>query len=174
MVCTLGYDLAPGICGWAAVSADFIEAGAFQLPPLGNDLGTLLAVFEQHHVQLEERFCPALVAFESPIMRKWDSLIDVRKIYSLGAFLEYLAIRSGLPVHEVDLRAVKSVMTGDAHADKALVVKAARRLGVILPAKDAEGRKDAADAVGVALETTRLLHPEIAAPFLAILQGSLL
>ncbi len=79
-----------------------------------------------------------------------------------------------MPCYEVDLRRVKSIMTGNAGAEKALVVKAAVRLGVLLPHKDVDGRKDAADAVGVAIETMSLLHPEIAARWLAELQGLLL
>lgn len=170
----LGWDLSPSLCGWCFASGDRMEAGAFELTALGSDLGTLLAEFEQHREGLLSRLQPASEAYEAPIMRKWDSLIDVRKIYSLGAFLEYLAIRDGLPVHEVDLKRVKMLMTGDQWAEKAAVVRAAGRLGVILPPTKAQGREDAADAIGVALEVLNALEPVSAARWLAILRGGLL
>jgi len=174
MTSVLGWDLSPSLCGWSYASADRLEAGAFELPALGSDLGTLLAAFEQHFELLVTRFSPTIISYEAPIMRKWDSLVDVRKGYSLGAMLEYLTIRAGLPVHEVDLKRVKAIMTENPHAKKTQVVAAAVSLGVTLPAKQSEGREDAADAVGVALETLRAFDPLAAAPYLAILRGTLL
>lgn len=156
------------------MDASGIEAGAFDLPQVGSDYGTLLAVMEQHFTVLLDRFKPARIAYEAPILLRHDTLQTLRRIYGLGVGLEYFALREGIDCNEVDLQRVKAVMTGEAKAPKPLVVKAAQRLGVLLPSTDALGRKDAADAVGVALEIMRLLHPEIAAPHLAILRGSLL
>lgn len=174
MTCILGFDLSPGLCGWACVGSDGIEADAFLLPDAGPDLGTLLAILEQHFETLCERFKPDCIGYEAPIRLRHDSDRTLRQNFGLGAGLEYFSLRANLPCYEIDLRRVKGVMTGDAHADKSVVVKAAIRLGVLLPHTDAAGRKDAADAVGVALEAMRLLHPQIAAPWLAILQGLLL
>jgi Holliday junction resolvasome RuvABC endonuclease subunit len=148
-------------------------AGAFRLPDLGSDLGALLAVMEQHVETLFTRHEPTQVAYESPIKLSHDAVLTLRQTYSLGAALEYFSLRAGIPCSEVDLRRVKSVMTGDAHADKKLVVRAALRLGIALPAPK-DGQKDAADAVGVVLETLRWLHPEIAGPHIAILHRLLL
>ena len=170
----VGFDLSPSLCGWAYINEDGIEADAFRLPELGRDLGPLIATFEQHVETLLHRFLPTTVAYEAPIRLRHDADLTLRQNFALGAALEYFCIRADVPCHEVDLRRVKSIMAGDAHADKTLVVKAALKLGVNLPLRDTEGRKDAADAVGVALETMRLLHPEIAAPYVAILQGRLL
>ena len=170
----LGFDLSPSLCGWCFADGERLEAGAFELLALGADLGTLLAVLEQHVVVLQDRFQADAWAFEAPIMRKWDSLIDARKIYALGAMLEYLAMRAGIPVHEVDLKRVKALMAGDHWAAKADVVEGALKLGVILPARKSEGREDAADAVGVALVTLQAFDPLSAAPHLARLRGLLI
>ena len=170
----LGFDLSPSLCGWAFIDEGVIEAGAFGLPQAGADLGTLLAVLEQHFMLLLDRFKPARIGYEAPILLRHDALMTLRRIYGLGMGLEYFSLREGLECNEVDLQRVKAVMTGEAKAPKPLVVKAAQRLGVLLPHTDALGRKDAADAVGVALEIMRLLHPEIAAPLLAKLNGTLL
>lgn len=170
----LGFDLSPSLCGWAYACPDGIEAGAFELPEVGHDLGTLLAVLEQHFETLVARHGPTHISYEAPIRLRHDSDLTLRQNFSLGGALEYFALRANLPCNEIDLRRVKSVMTGEPHADKSLVVKAAMRLGVLLPHKDVDGRKDAADAVGVAIETMRLLHPETAAPWIAVLQGILL
>lgn len=170
----IGYDLSPSLCGWAYASAEGIEAGAFRLPDSRHDLGTLLAVLEQHFETLRIRFDPEVVSYEAPIKLRHDTVQTLRMIFGLGAALEYFSLRANVPCYEVDLRRVKGIMAGNPHAEKALVVKAALRLGILLPHTDTDGRKDAADAVGVAIETMNLLHPEIASPWLAVLQGLLL
>jgi Holliday junction resolvasome RuvABC endonuclease subunit len=170
----LGFDLSPSLCGWAYISAAGIEADAFRLPAVGHDLGTLLAVLEQHFETLKTRFSPTVCSYEAPIRLRHDADLTLRQNFGLGAGLEYFCLRSAIPCHEIDLRRVKSIMTNDSRAEKAHVVNAALKLGVILPATAEAGRKDAADAVGVALETMRLLYPEIAAPLLAKLNGTLL
>lgn len=171
----LAFDLSPSWCGWSFIGPGRkIEAGAFLIPPAGDDLGTLAAVLEQHFAVLVERFDPLQIGYEAPIMRKWDSLIDVRKIYGLGMALEYFALARELPCIEVDLKRVKMVMTDDPWAKKEDVAAAAVSLGVELPPLKAQGRLDAADAVGVALEVARLVDPHVAAPHLAKLRGNLL
>lgn len=169
----LGFDLSPSWCGWAHVGQS-IEAGAFLLEAPAEDLGALAANLEQHVTLLFRRFSPLLTAYEAPIMRKWDSLIDVRRIYGLGMALEYFAVAADVPCREIDLKRVKKLMTDDQWADKKLVAAAAESLGVVLPKSAAQGRLDAADAVGVALEACRLAAPHLADPHLAKLRGSLL
>jgi Holliday junction resolvasome RuvABC endonuclease subunit len=170
----IGFDLSANWCGWAHVGPESIEAGAFLLEAPTDDLGALAANLEQHVTILLDRLQPMHLSYEAPIMRKWDSLADVRRIFGLGMALEYFALARGLPYTEVDLRRVKAVMTGDSSAEKAAVAAAAESLGVSLPATKAKGRLDAGDAVGVALEAARLLAPALADPWLAKLRGGLL
>lgn len=169
----LGFDLSPSWCGWAHVGPT-IEAGAFLLEAPADDLGALAANLEQHASLLIARFAPIHIAYEAPIMRKWDSLIDARRIYGLGMALEYFALAAGIPCSEVDLKRVKKIMTDDQWAEKKHVAAAAESLGVVLPKNAAQGRLDAGDAVGVALEACRIAAPAIADPYLAKLRHSLL
>lgn len=176
----LGFDLAPGSpdpskgwCGWAHID-QVITAGAFKLEAEAEDLGALAANLEQHASLLVERFQPVHLAYEAPILRRWDSLIDLRRIYGLGMMLEYFAVARGLSCSEVDNQRVKAIMTGDSRAKKPAVASAAESLGVTLPKTKTQGREDAGDAVGVALEAGRSFMPHLADPHLAKLRGRLL
>ncbi len=171
----LAFDLSPSLCGWCFAGQDgFLTADAFALPDLGADLGGMAAALQSNVEALIDRFAPSELAYEAPLLLKHDSLIDLRRIYGLGVVLELLAHREGLPINEMDPKRVKNTMTGDPYAKKPAVVAAAVSLGVRLPATKAEGREDAADAVGVAVIQISISHPEVASPWLAILRGSLL
>lgn len=174
MIGVLAFDLSPSLCGWSFTDGEKLVAGAFELPPLGADLGALAGVLAENVGVLIERFAPSEIAYEAPILRRHDTLMTLRRIYGLGMTLEFIALRKGVPCSEVDLREIKSLMAGDRWADKKLVVAAAVRIGVELPKTDAQGRKDAADAVGAALCTLIRLDPYAAAPWVAKLRGSLL
>lgn len=183
----LSFDLSPSWCGWCFGTGDGPPtAGAFQLPDCGADLGALANELRSA-VMILDQFGPAAVSYEAPILLSHDSLIDLRRIYGLGMVLELIcgdldpenpgAIDldgDGIPCGEIDLRRVKAMMTGDTYAKKKLVAAAAEKLGVVLPAKDSEGRLDAGDGVGVWLVHMAEYDPVAAAPFIATLRGSLL
>ncbi len=171
----LAFDLSPSLCGWGfAGPGGELCADAFLLPPMGSNLGGIALHLEDMVVTLIDRFLPAQLSYEAPILLRHDSLIDLRRIYGLGMVLEYLAARADIPCGEVDLRQIKNLMTNDPFADKKLVVAAALALGVKLPATDKEGRKDAADALGCALVTLAYTDPLSAAPHIAKLKHRLL
>lgn len=170
----LGFDLSPELCGWGYAGADGLFAGAFSLLGVVQDLGGQALVLEAVADQLITRFDPAMLAYEAPILLKHDTLLTLRNIYGLGMVLERLAATRGLPVEEVDNKRLKNFMTGDPYAKKLQVVAAAQRLGVVLPAKDSEGRRDAADGLGCALLALSVSDPAAASPWLAKLRGGLL
>jgi Holliday junction resolvasome RuvABC endonuclease subunit len=170
----LAFDLSPSLCGWCFADGETLEAGAFELPELGSDLGGLAQILVSMVRVLIKRFEPAEFAYEAPLLLKHDSLLDLRRIYGLGMVLELLAVDAGSPVREMDPKRIKNFMTGDPYAKKAAVVAAAVRLGVKLPPTKADGREDAADAVGAALVALSISDPAAASPWLAKLRGSLL
>lgn len=175
MASVLFFDLSPSLCGYAYAGTDGrLEAGAFELPALGQDLGGLASALEVRVQILIDRFQPTELGYEAPILLKHDTLLDLRRIYGLGMVLEFIADRESLPCNEVDLKRIKTLMTGDHWAKKPEIVAAAVRLGVALPAKKNEGREDAADAVGGALCALNIIDPQAAAPWIAKLRHGLL
>lgn len=169
----LAFDLSPSLCGWCYAGNELV-AGAFALPPLASDLGGLATALAQNVSTLIQRFKPGHVAYEAPILRRHDTLLDLRRIYGLGMVLEHLCAAEAIPCSEIDLRQIKTLMTGDGWAKKPEVVAAAVRIGVELPKNKAQGREDAADAVGAALCALLILDPLSASPWIAKLRGSLL
>lgn len=169
----LAFDLSPSLCGWCYAGTELV-AGAFALPPLASDLGGLGKALAENAVDLIHRFEPAHVAYEAPILRRHDTLLDLRRIYGLGMVLEHMCLLEGVAYSEIDLRQIKTMMTGDGWAKKPAVVAAAERIGVQLPKSKAQGREDAADAVGAALCALLVLDPVAASPWIAKLRNTLL
>jgi Holliday junction resolvasome RuvABC endonuclease subunit len=169
----LAFDLSPNLCGWAHVGEQ-IEAGAFRLLGVVPDLGANALALEAMAEALIQRFDPAMLAYEAPLLLKHDALLKLRVTYGLGMELERIGAVHGLRCEEMDPKRIKGFMTGDAYADKKEVVKAAQRIGVILPPTDEAGRKDAADAVGAGLVCLSVSDPATCGPWLAALRGSLL
>lgn len=174
MPSVLAFDLSASLCGWAFAGEGPLAAGAFALPALGSDLGGLALAMEQTVIALIVRFNPSEVAYEAPLLLKHDTLLNLRRIYGLGMVLELICAREGLAVSEMDPKRIKAFMTGDAYAPKGQVVTAAAGLGVILPPSKAQGREDAADAVGCALIALSVLDAQAALPWVAKLRGALL
>lgn len=169
----LGLDLSPSLNGWSYIDGPRTPiADAWEFDRFGDDLGALACAYDDHLDELFRLFDPAYVAYESPILRKWDKLPTLRRIYGLGMATERYCRTRGVIYKEADLRLVKAQLAGDAFADKADMVKAALRLGVILPKTDAAGRKDAADATGVALYGMAEYSPATWAHFDSILNAS--
>lgn len=140
-----GLDLATRRCGWTAGDgATRPYAGAWLYDHVGDDLGELLELFDRDLCKLAERFPPHVITYEAPIKMQWDKLLTIRKIYSLGAYLELWARRRGVRVEEADPKALKVRLCGTHKAEKKEMVRMAVRLGINLP--DGPGREDAADS----------------------------
>lgn len=146
----LALDLATIRCGFCVGDGLSIPmAGAWVFPHCGDDLGALGLAYENSLIATIERHKPDLVLYEAPIMvGSRDKLIVVRKLYGLGWGTELVCARYAIPCMEAGLRRIKKELAGHSGAEKADMVSAARKLGVILPATKAAGQEDAADAVG--------------------------
>lgn len=154
----LGLDLAPRKCGWCAgPGRDIPLAGGFRLTSDLNDLEGLLEETRTYLDVIITRFRPTAVMIESPILPGsqgagpvMGSLAQRRAQMGQNAFVKWL-VRYGhdIPVAEIDLWQIKLALTGSKQAEKADMVKAAEKAGIVLPSVLADGREDAADAVGV-------------------------
>lgn len=147
-----GLDLASrltGVCVGDGSRVPFADAWAFE--QVGEDYGWLIDMLDGCLTTLFDRFSPGAVVYEAPILvakggknRYGDKLHVVRKLYSLGAHVEFVCRRRGIPCSEVSLFAMKRELTGSSHADKDDMVAVARQCGLELP--KGPGAKDAADA----------------------------
>ena len=151
MAGALTFDLASTLCGWCAGDGRGVPmAGCIRLPPCDADLGLLACSLEDRIERLDAEFDPDFIGYESPLLMRHDRLIDLRRIYGLGMLTERFAVRKAqrtgrsIIAGECDPKRAKAALTGDAYASKSDMVKAARRLGVSLPATIGEGQQDAA------------------------------
>lgn len=143
----IGFDLATRKSGWCAGTGEAVpDVGAILLPQVDADLGMMLDLFDQRVAVLIDRFKPTHFIYEAPILLRSDKLLTVRKLYALGAHLEFMARRAGILCCEESLKALKIELAGRRNADKADMVAAALKVGVKLPDTLADGREDAADA----------------------------
>lgn len=175
----LGLDLAPRKCGWCVGTGETIPlAGGFRLHSPLEDLGGLLEETRAGVWAVVERFQPEVIVYESPILPSsggqaaMGSTDQRRAQFSQGAFVEWLCLAERLRTgwgplcQEEDVYAVKYALTGSkrpgktSQAQKDAMVAAAERLGVKLPALKADGREDAADAVGAWLCAVRVHAPQ--------------
>lgn len=167
-----GFDIASRLTGWCSGSGLTLPtAGAWSWPHVGDDLGELLDLFDQDLHGHIERFKPTSVAYEAPLLLhgrgggRADSILPLRKIYSLGAHLEWVCRSRGIECAEVDIRAVKKELAGFGTAQKSDMVFAAEKLGVALPKTKAAGIEDAADALAVWLLLLRCREPRTSVKF---------
>lgn len=132
-------------------------AGAWRFDQCGDDLGEMMHLIDHELVRLIDRERPDFLAYEAPIKTQWDKLLPLRKTLSLGVHIEFICRRfhPRIPCFEVDLHDVKLALAGSRSAQKDAMVRSAEKLGVALPAIEADGREDAADALGVWLELLR-------------------
>lgn len=140
-----GLDTSSRCTGWTAGTGEVRpETGAWRYPHTGDDLGLLLDSFDRDLCALADRYPPTVIIYEAPILVPYDKLLKLRKLYALGAYLELWARRRGVLVQEEDLRTLKTRLTGSHKADKAEMVRMAKKCGIALPSgKEAE---DAADS----------------------------
>lgn len=162
------FDIATRLTGWAAGSGIVRPAvGAFEIGPTGDDLGKLLTSFDDYLTVHFDRFQPQAVVYEAPILvvkgrhqsGRTDKLLTIRKLYAMGAHLEFFCARRGVPCHEVSLQEIKREVTGKNYAKKDAMVAVARKVGLDLP--KGPGIEDAADAWGAWLLGVRHYYPEI-------------
>lgn len=157
----LGLDPGSQRMGWCVGSGDVLPfTGAWRFEQTGDDLGAMLAQLDGHLSHLLDNSGVTNVAYEAPILLRHDSLARLRKTLSLGAHIEFACHQRGIPCSEVRLQDVKRELSGNARAEKDLMVTAAQKLGIALPTSKADGREDAADAVGVWLLLLRAHDPE--------------
>lgn len=157
-----GVDTATILTGiTAGTGADEPAVGVWEFEHCGEDLGHLLEQFDARLTRLAEQRPPSVILYEAPILKKFDALLKLRKLYSMGAYLELFGRRMGARVEEVSAKAMKKALTGNHEADKALMVAVCRRLGLRLPT--GEGAKDAADSFAAWYVGVRLHAPEHAA-----------
>lgn len=142
----VGLDLATRRCGWTAGTGETRPyAGAWLYDHVGEDLGELLDLLDRDLCKLEETHgTPRVIMYEAPLLLPYDTLLKLRKIYSMGAFVEWWARRRGVRVQEADPKALKRRLCGTAKADKKEMVRMAVKLGINLP--DGPGKEDAADS----------------------------
>lgn len=141
-----GLDTASRCTGIAAGDGSTMPAvGAWTFDHCGEDYGQLLWDFDRELEKLAGRLPPTIILYESPIPpMPRDKLATLRKLYSMGPYVELWAKKRGVPYEEVSAIKLKKSLTGNHLASKDEMVAMCRRLRVPLPAGDAA--KDAADA----------------------------
>lgn len=132
------------------------------------DYGGMLDALYEDVCRLIDCHEPEMIGYEEPILvsggrgrdrrpgEYGDKLVNLRKLYPLGPFVEWVCLRRGVRCVEVDLRSIKKELAGFGGADKNDMVAAAEKLGIVLPKTKAAGREDAADAAGGWLYLLRL------------------
>lgn len=140
-----GIDTATRRTGWTAGDgATRPHAGVWLYDHVGEDLGLLLDLLDADLCKLAERYPPTVIMYEAPLLLPYDTLLKLRKLYSLGAYIELWARRRGVKVQEADPKALKRRLCGTSKADKKEMVRMAVKLGIALP--DGPGKDDAADS----------------------------
>lgn len=140
-----GLDTATRCTGITAGTGETMPAvGVWNFDYCGEDLGQLLADFDARLTELAGRMPPKVIIYESPLLLPGDKLLTLRKLYSLGAYLELFGRRLGARVEEASAKRLKKALTGNHTAKKAEMVAICRRLRVPLPPGDAA--QDAADS----------------------------
>lgn len=140
-----GLDLSSLINGYCVGDGDQIPlANAWFFPDVGGDLGKLIDLLDKAFLALVEEHRITEVVYEAPILKRHDTLLKLRKLYSIGPHIEWRCRQKGIRCQEEDLRTLKKVLTGNHAAEKEDMVAAATRVGLYLPI--GHGEKDAADA----------------------------
>lgn len=146
----LGLDPGSQRMGWCVGNGEEIpEAGAWRFDQAGDDLGLMLRQLHQCLQPMLLTYGVKSVCYEKPILMRHDTLGRLRKTLSLGGHIEWVCDDLGIECSEVKIQDVKRELAGKAFAEKDAMVKAAQQLGVSLPTAKADGREDAADALGV-------------------------
>jgi hypothetical protein len=157
----IGWDLATKLNGWTAGDGSCPPvAGAFELfnREVPAELG---CEFKDHVLRIHERYPADFWAVEEPFMTPIDKVWKVQRLMGLWFLLHTLAGSLGIRCESVDQDVVKREWGGKAgrlpgesseqrrRRHKELAVEMAERMGIQLPATQARGKFDAADASGV-------------------------
>lgn len=168
----LSLDLATRKTGYCAGDGETTPvAGAWLFDQVGADYGRLGGALWFNLDSMALRFPDlALVVVEAPILTKKDKLDTVRKLYGISFVVETWVhlyskrrvLEGGDPllIREAGLKQIKRELAGHAGAEKSEMVAAAEKCGVVLPATNAAGREDAADAFGGWLMGLRAVNRE--------------
>lgn len=147
MTMVWGIDSATRCTGITAGTGERMPAvGVWEFDHCGDDYGLLLHEFGEKMNELASRLgAPTVVIYEAPIPpRPHDKLMTLRKLYSMGPYLELWCRDRGVICQEEPPRALKKALTGNHLAKKPAMVAMCRQLGVRLPKGPAA--EDAADS----------------------------
>lgn len=145
-----GLDIGINLTGFCVGDgSDIPKAGAWKFTEVGSDLGDLAKQFDHACWAMIVDYGVTHIIYEAPFLNRYrDQVLYLRKRFGLDMHLEFLCATNGIICEEEPVSGVKKELAGK-KAAKADMVRAAEKIGVVLPAKDAWGREDAADAVGV-------------------------
>lgn len=170
--------------GWCSGDGTTLPTvGTWRFTQTGDNYGAVLAqLADAFHGHLID-YRPTAVVYEEPILifnqrfkdkdgawrKRNDNLGTLRKTLPLGARIEEICFRQGIPCHETSVASVKQELAGFRTAKKSEMVVAAEKLGVSLPA--GPGSEDAADALGCWLVLLRSRNRALSAKFDAAIWG---
>lgn len=178
------FDPGSKFMGWATGDGTRLPTvGAWKFVQTGDNYGAVLAQAAdalEAHIAVHR---PDEVAYEEPILifnqrfqdargvwrKRNDNLATLRKTIPLGARIEEVCFRHGIPCSETSIASVKKELAGFATAKKSDMVAAAEKLGISLP--DGPSAEDAADASAGWLLLLRLRNRGLSSRFDAALWG---
>lgn len=142
-----------GVCVGDGATTPRVEPWKFG--PVGTDLGDLGDLFLRNLDTLHRRTGFARVGAEAPFLDRYrDKTIVLRKTFGLGFALQTFCFQRNIPFQEFPFGDVKRELSGTPKADKAAMVRVAKRCGIALPEGPEE--EDCADAFAVWLIMIRL------------------
>jgi crossover junction endodeoxyribonuclease RuvC len=117
--------------GWACgdTATGEPEFGTFDLPKTGTDVGRFAQAFDAWLRTTLEIKQPHRVVFETPILPRLTQIATVRKLTGLAWHTEFVCRQIGVSCAEADIQSIKKFFTGNGRADKAAMIRAARRYG---------------------------------------------
>lgn len=135
--------------GWASgIGARLPTCGAWRFPFVGDDYGQMMDWIDVALHEHIERYRPDEIGYESPILLPHDKLQALCKTLSIGTHIAFVARRRGIACSRWSAKEGKESLAGNKSASKEDMVYSAIKLGVALPETKADGREDAADALG--------------------------
>lgn len=167
--------------GWTAGDGSQLPGcGAWPFErPKPHEIGLLLDLFDRQLNLMLDRFEPAALCFEAPILvhkSQWtqrnDRLEDVARTLAMTGHVEFVCERRGIDCYQVDLRAMKKELAGFSSAGKDDMIAAALKVGLALPVSPQRAREDAADAFAAWLLLLRQFSPLLSQRFDSALWGS--
>lgn len=130
-----GFDLGMTITGWTVGDgASMPEVGHWKFDGCGRNLGQLGDMFLRNLHTLHRRTGFTHVHAEEQILVRYrDKVLTLRKMYGLGMALQQFCFTRGIPFQEHGIAKLKRALAGDPKAEKADMIRVARKIGVPLP-----------------------------------------